>query len=228
MRKHYKMRRLLPKNWGKNTWTTLSKKAMSFTISSKWVLIDITLFYLSDIDICGPYFSFMSLQCHLCPCLHLRHKWHWQAINKKVQAINIDNAYKNSIIVIFLDYLGFKHPYYSKFFLTELSDEDQNYVLTYLSSGKSCFPYKAVTGFNSLSSIPENWNLWQIEMFYSRLHDEGISQKQWEGCGKLCKLLKMRNLSDFNNIYNIQDIYIMGVILEYRWQKNKGKYRFWS
>ena len=30
------------------------------------VLIVITLFYLGDIDIYGPYFSFMSLQCHLC------------------------------------------------------------------------------------------------------------------------------------------------------------------
>ena len=29
----------------------------------------------------------------------------------------------------------------------------------------------------------------------------------------------MCNLSDFNDIYNIQDVYILGVILEYRWQK---------
>ena len=31
----------------------------------------------------------------------------------------------------------------------------------------------------------------------------------------------MRNLSDFNDVYNIQDVYILGVILEYRWQKIK-------
>ena len=31
----------------------------------------------------------------------------------------------------------------------------------------------------------------------------------------------MRNLSDFNGIYNIQDIIILAVILEYRWQKIK-------
>ena len=35
------------------------------------------------------------------------------------------------------------------------------------------------------------------------------------------KMLKMRNLSDFNNIYNIQDVIILAVILEYRWQKIK-------
>ena len=41
------------------------------------------------------------------------------------------------------------------------------------------------------------------------------------GCRKLYKILRMRNLSDFNDVYNIQDVYILGVILEYRWQKIK-------
>ena len=36
----------------------------------------------------------------------------------------------------------------------------------------------------------------------------------------------MRNFSDFNNIYNIQDVFILGVILEYRWQKFKNKMSF--
>ena len=31
--------------------------------------------------------------------------------------------------------------------------------------------------------------------------------------------MKMRNLSDFNDIYNTQDVIILEVILEYRWQK---------
>ena len=31
----------------------------------------------------------------------------------------------------------------------------------------------------------------------------------------------MRSFSDFNDIYNIQDVFILGVILEYRWQKIK-------
>ena len=36
----------------------------------------------------------------------------------------------------------------------------------------------------------------------------------------------MRNLSDFNDIYNIQDVYILRVILEYRWQKIKDSTGF--
>ena len=38
--------------------------------------------------------------------------------------------------------------------------------------------------------------------------------------------LKMRNLSDFNGIYNIQDVFILDVILEYRCQKIKDETGF--
>ena len=99
--------------------------------------------------------------------------------------------------------------------------ENRNYVLAYLSSGKGCFPYELVTGFNLLASVPENGDFWPIEMFYSRLRDKGVSQKEWEECRKIYKLLKMRNLSNFKGIYNIQDVYILGVITESRWKKIK-------
>ena len=94
-------------------------------------------------------------------------------------------------------------------------------MLTYLRSGKGCIPYGSVTGFNSVASVLENGDFWPIEMFYSRLQDEGIFKKEWEGCRKLLKLMKMRNLSDFNDMYDVQDVYILGVITEYRWQKIK-------
>ena len=120
---------------------------------------------------------------------------------------------------MFLEFLGFQLPYYSKFFIQELSEDDRNYVFQYLSSGKGCFPYETLTGFNSLSATPEDGDFWTIDKFY--LRDEGISQKKWEGCRKLFKILRMRNLGDFNDVYNIQDVSILGVILEYRWQKIK-------
>ena len=71
-----------------------------------------------------------------------------------------------------------------------------------------------VTGFNSLASVPKNGEFWSIEMFYSRLREEGVSQKEWERCSKLLKLKTMRNLSDFNDTCNVQDVYILGVITE--------------
>ena len=36
----------------------------------------------------------------------------------------------------------------------------------------------------------------------------------------------MRNPSDVNDICNIQDVFILSVILEYRWQKIKNKMVF--
>ena len=106
----------------------------------------------------------------------------------------------------------------ANFFLS-LPKEDIEFALEYLSSVKGCFPYEIVTGFHSLSAVLENCDFWDIESFYSRLRDEGISQKEWEGYKKLYKVLQIRNLSDFNDIYNIQDVIILAVILEYRWQK---------
>ena len=51
-------------------------------------------------------------------------------------------------------------------------------------------------------------------------------RQKWEGCRKLFKVLKMRNWSNFNDVYNIQEVFILGVIVEYRWQKTKDETRF--
>ena len=39
------------------------------------------------------------------------------------------------------------------FFFSELTEEEKEFVLDYLSSGKGCFPYEVVTGFNSHSAV---------------------------------------------------------------------------
>ena len=54
-------------------------------------------------------------------------------------------AEKKRISSLFLDYLGFQHPYYSTFFLHDLLEEDRIFVLDYLCLGKGCFPYEVVT-----------------------------------------------------------------------------------
>ena len=59
--------------------------------------------------------------------------------------------------------------------------------------------------------------------------DSGMKEfppKKWEGCRKLFKVLKMRNWSNFNDVYNMQKVFILSVILEYRWQKVKDETRF--
>ena len=139
-------------------------------------------------------------------------KYYQQPLSKLASSTNADE--KSRIKKLFLEYLEYVHPYYSTLFVDELSQENKKFVLEYLASRKGCFPYEIVTGFNSLSAVPEDGNFWPIDNFYPRLKDEGISEKEWEGCRKLFKVLKMRSLSDFNDIYNVQDVIILAVILE--------------
>ena len=150
-------------------------------------------------------------------------KYYQQPLSKLASSANAEE--KTRIKSLFLDYFAYEHPYYNKFWMTLLK-EDMQFVLEHLASGKGCFPYEIVTGFNSLSTVPEDGDFWLIESFYSRLKDEDISQKEWEACKKLYKVLKTRNFSDFSNIYNIQDVIILAVILEYRWQMINDDTRF--
>ena len=51
-------------------------------------------------------------------------------------------------------------------------------------------------------------------------------KKNGRGAENLVKVMKMRNLSDFNSIYKIQEVFILDVILEYRMQKIKDERGF--
>ena len=101
-------------------------------------------------------------------------KYYQQPLSKLARST--EPAEKKRISSLFLDYLGFQNPYYSTFFLHDLSEEDRTFVLDFLCSGKGYFLFEVVTGFNSLSVKPDDGDFWSIETFYSRLRDEGISQ----------------------------------------------------
>ena len=55
-----------------------------------------------------------------------------------------------------------------------LSQEDQDWTLEYLSTGKGVLPYQTITGFDFLSISPEEEFLSQ-HLFYSNLKDSQIS-----------------------------------------------------
>ena len=57
----------------------------------------------------------------------------------------------------------------------DLSEDDRNFVLEYVSSGRGCFSYDPVTNFDSLSAIPPEGNILPIESFYFRLKDERMN-----------------------------------------------------
>ena len=108
-------------------------------------------------------------------------KYYQQPLSKLASSPNSEG--RSRIRSLFLEYLEHVHPYYSKFFMS-WPKEDTVFVLEYLASGKVCFPYEIVTGFNSLLRVPEDSDFWPIESFYSRLKDKGITEKEREVCKK--------------------------------------------
>ena len=76
-------------------------------------------------------------------------KCYQQPLSKLARSTN--SSEKEQIQNLFLDYFAFQHLYYSQFFPSDLTKENKNFVLEYLFTGKGCFPYEVVTGFDSLS-----------------------------------------------------------------------------
>ena len=54
--------------------------------------------------------------------------------------------------------------------------------------------------------------------FYSTLKGKDVSDDEYDNSKKLYRLLKIRNLSDLNNLYNAQDIILLLEIMENRFQ----------
>ena len=70
-------------------------------------------------------------------------KYYQQPLSKLASSTTSEE--KLRIECLFLEFLGFEHPYYSKFFLQELSEDDRSYVLQYHFSGKGT---KGTKGMN--------------------------------------------------------------------------------
>ena len=79
-------------------------------------------------------------------------KYYQQPLAKRARSTNANK--KKRISSLFLDYLACTHPYYRKFFL-DLGEENLEFALECLSSGKGGFSYEVMMGFNSLSATPK-------------------------------------------------------------------------
>ena len=94
-----------------------------------------------------------------------------------------------------------------------IKDDDVNWILEYLSSGKGTIPYQMITDFDSLNIKPEK-DLFDHEKFYSCLKEDNISIEEYENVKKIFNILKLETLGDLNRIYNFQDTTILCEILE--------------
>ena len=87
-------------------------------------------------------------------------KYYQQSLAKLARSTDANE--KKRIRNLFLDYMSCTHPYWSQFFL-DLGEENTEFALEYVPTGKGYFPYEVVTGFDSLSAIPKNGDFWKIE-----------------------------------------------------------------
>ena len=61
------------------------------------------------------------------------------------------------------------------------------------------------------------------EEFFSMLKGQSVNKEDYDNSNKLFVLLKMRNLSDLNDLYNVQDVILLMVIIENRFQEMQNE-----
>ena len=110
------------------------------------------------------------------------------------------------------------HDYFSTVWRT-LTSNQKNRVIEIIVSGKGVIPYEKIETIESLSFVkPEDGIFFSKDEFFSSLKGKEIDEESYESTKQLFIILKMRNLSDLNDLYNVQDVIILLEIIENRFQ----------
>ena len=112
------------------------------------------------------------------------------------------------------------HSYFSGVW-KEMHDYQKKKVIDIIVSGKGIIPYEKVETINFLSSKPENGVFYTKDEFFSSLKGESVDEISYQNAKSLFSVLKMRDLSDLNDLYNAQDVIILLEIIENRFEKVK-------
>ena len=110
------------------------------------------------------------------------------------------------------------HSYFSTIW-NELPLVEKIKVIDIVVSGKGIIPYEKIKTISSLSLKPENGVFFTRDEFYSSLKDEPVDEISFLNAQTLFLTLKMRDLSDLNDLYNAQDVIILLEIIENRFQQ---------
>ena len=110
------------------------------------------------------------------------------------------------------------HSYFSGVW-KELHFVDKKKVIDIMVSGKGIIPYEKVETIKSLSTKPENGVFFTRDEFFSSLKGESVDEISYQNAKILFLTLKMRDLSDLNDLYNVQDVIILLEVIENRFQK---------
>ena len=116
------------------------------------------------------------------------------------------------------------HYYFSNIWTT-LNQKDKERILDIISKGKGTLPYEKIVDLNSLEIIPEK-EFFEYTEFFSKLNGHNIPTEIYEDMKYLYTILKMRNLGDMNDLYNMQDVILLCEIIENRFEKMHKKFGF--
>ena len=118
-----------------------------------------------------------------------------------------------------------KGHYYFSNICTTLNQKDKERILDIISKGNGALPYEKIVDLNSLEVIPEK-EFFEYTEFFSKLNGHNIPTEIYEDMKYLYTILKMRNLGDMNDLYNMQDFIFLCEIIENRFEKMHKKFGF--
>ena len=78
---------------------------------------------------------------------------------------------------------------------------------------------------DSLLITPDQ-DFWETNEFFSELKQCAENDDDYEHSKYLYQTLKMRNLGDLNDLYNVQDVFLLTKIIESRFQAMQNTYGF--
>ena len=110
------------------------------------------------------------------------------------------------------------HSYFSGVW-KDINFSQRNRIIDIVVSGKGIIPYEKIETIESLSVKPENGVFFSKDEFYSTLKGESVDEMSFQNAKTLFLSLKMRDLSDLNDLYNAQDVIILLEIIENRFQQ---------
>ena len=115
-----------------------------------------------------------------------------------------------------------QHYYFSRAW-PYLNPKKKQNVLEIVSEGKGVIPCELIIDMDSFFLIPKNWEKTE---FYSGLKQSAVNDIDYENSKYLYQTLKIRNLGDLNDLYNVQDVISLSEIIENRFQAMHETYGF--
>ena len=98
-------------------------------------------------------------------------------------------------------------------------------ILETIAGIMGMFPYEKITSSDSLDIKPSGQFFDRTE-FFSILKQQNVSNKGYKISFYLWNTLKLRNLSDINDLYNAQNVILLCEIIKNRFQSMQDKYDF--